>query len=185
MLNLLEEKALIARCVAFDDRRAFARLVDAYNPELRRFLRNLTGDADMADDLAQETFIKAYTGLRSFQGLARFRTWLFRIAYREFYSEMRSRHPMVDMENIPETSSTDAAEHTDNSHDIEAALKVLPPVERTLVLLFYMEDRPLKDIVAITGLPSGTVKSYLSRARGRLGAYFAREEERASVVLQS
>ncbi len=179
MLNLFEEKALIARCVAFDDRRAFARLVDAYSPELRRFLVNLAGDAALADDLAQETFIKAYAGLRSFQGLARFRTWLFRIAYREFYSEMRSRHPMVDLENIPEASSTYTTERTDTSHDIEAALRVLPPVERTLVLLFYMDDRPLKEIVEITGLPSGTVKSYLSRARGRLSAYFAREEERA------
>lgn len=85
MLNKWEELRLIARCVAGDDRQAFGQLVEEYNDGLRRFLLNLTlGDASLTDDLAQETFIKVYLSLRSYQGIARFRTWLYRIAYNEF-----------------------------------------------------------------------------------------------------
>ena len=77
MLSKWDELRLIARCVAGDDRHAFERLVDEYNDGLRRFLLNLTlGDACLTDDLAQETFLKVYLSLRSFQGLARFKTWL-------------------------------------------------------------------------------------------------------------
>jgi len=169
MLSKLEEKALIARCMAFDDRRAFGRLVDAYSPGLRRFLLHLAGDSDLADDLAQEAFIKAYEGIRSFQGLARFKTWLYRIAYREFYSYVRAAHYTEDIDMAQDIASCDRPEDkVDASYDVEVALQSLPPVERSLVLLFYMEDRPIKEIVEITGLPSGTVKSYLSRARTRM-----------------
>lgn len=69
MLSKLEEISLITKCVAVDDRRAFGRLVDEYSPGLRRFVFNLTmGDASLTDDIAQETFIKAYEALKSFRG---------------------------------------------------------------------------------------------------------------------
>lgn len=73
MLSALEEITLIARCVATDDRHAFGRLVNEYQESLRRFLLNLTcGDTMLAADLSQETFLKAYTAIRSFRGTARF-----------------------------------------------------------------------------------------------------------------
>lgn len=85
MLSRFEELQLIAKCIAGDSRRAFERLVEEYQEGLRRFLLNLTlGDAALTDDLAQETFLKAYMSLRSFKGIARFKTWLYRIAYNEF-----------------------------------------------------------------------------------------------------
>ena len=84
MITRIEEIKLITRCVTLDDRRAFAKLVDEFSPGLRRFIFNLTlGDAALTDDIAQETFLKAYTSLRSFRGLARFRTWLYTIACRQ------------------------------------------------------------------------------------------------------
>lgn len=172
MISKLEETALITRCIAFDDRRAFGRLVDAYSPGLRRFLLHLAGDPDLADDIAQEAFIKAYQGIKSFQGLARFKTWLYRIAYREFYSNVRSAHPTEGLEGVPEPPVSESmGDRIEASYDVEAALQKLPAIERTLMLLFYLEDRPIKEIVDITGLPSGTVKSYLSRARGRMAKF--------------
>ena len=87
MLSKFDEMKLIARCALGDDRRAFGTLVEAYQTEIRRFFLNITfGDAALSDDLAQETFIKAYTSIRSFKGLSKFSTWLYRIAYNEFYS---------------------------------------------------------------------------------------------------
>ena len=75
MLNKAQELLLIARCIAADDRDAFGQLVIAYEAGLRRFILNLTmGDAALSDDIAQETFLKAYLAIRSFKGIASFKT---------------------------------------------------------------------------------------------------------------
>ncbi len=170
MLTKIEELALIARCVAADDRNAFGKLVDAYSEPLRRFIFNLTGgNAPLTDDIAQETFIKAYTSLRSFKGISRFKTWLYRIACNEYINIMRSDHPTDDIEEV-KTLPGDSlpTDITDLRHDLQVGLAALNPTERTLILLFYLEDRPIKEIVKITGLPEGTVKVYLSRAKTKM-----------------
>lgn len=94
MLTKVQELALLARCVAADDRDAFGKLVAAYSDDIRRLLDTLTrGDTPLVDDLTQEAFIKAYLSIRSFKGIARFRTWLYRIAYNEFISYLRKNRP--------------------------------------------------------------------------------------------
>lgn len=160
--------------MAFDDRRAFARLVDAYSPGLHGFLYNLTeGDASLTDDLAQESFLKAYTQLRQFQGISRFGTWLYRIAFNEFVSHKRKRRE----ERIPEESLALPDEGNpyykkfDDAHDVAMAIRQLSDIERTLVLLFYYEDKSLKDISKITDMPQGTVKSYLHRAKKKMAEF--------------
>lgn len=170
MLTKIEELALIARCVAADDRNAFGKLVDAYSDSLRRFIFNLTGgNAPLTEDIAQETFIKAYTSLRSFKGISRFKTWLYRIACNEFINTMRADHPSEEIDKA-DAITTDSApmDITDLRHDLQVGLAALNPTERTLILLFYLEDRPIKEIVKITGLPEGTVKVYLSRAKTKM-----------------
>ena len=80
-MNKNEDIAWVTRCALFDDRRAFARLVDKYQVRLKRFFLNLTGgDPVLSDDLAQETFIKVYYNLRSYKGLSSFSTWIYRVA---------------------------------------------------------------------------------------------------------
>ena len=89
-INKIEEMKLVTLCMATDNRDAFSRLVVAYQEELRRFILNLTsGDGCLTDDIAQDTFLKAWLGIRSFQGLSGFRTWLYRIAVNEFLSYRR------------------------------------------------------------------------------------------------
>lgn len=172
-MNKWDELRLIARCVAGDDRRAFERLVQEHNEPLRRFLLNLTlGDAALTDDLAQETFIKVYLSLRSFQGISRFRTWLFRIACNEFYMHGRRRKELAE-EYIGAggrdmTLTTTPHASTDARMDVERCLKALSDNERTAVLLFYMDDRPIKEIADIMQIPQGTVKSHLSRAKTKM-----------------
>ena len=83
---------LIARVLANDDRNAFGELVRRYQSDVRQFLRRLTrDDAARADDLAQETFVKAYRSLRQFHGDAKFSSWLYRIAHRSFLNDLRKR----------------------------------------------------------------------------------------------
>lgn len=170
MLSRLEELALVTRCVAADDRNAFGRLVEEYSPGLRRFLLNLTlGDASLTDDLSQETFLKAYTSIRSFQGLSRFKTWLYRIACNEFYTYMRKhKEGFGDAGETPSEELSFSHHATEARIDVQTCLKALTRTERTIVLLFYLEDQPIKKIAEITSLPQGTIKSYLSRARVKM-----------------
>lgn len=182
VLSKVEELKLIARCTLGDDRRAFGALVEAYQPEVRRFFLNLTlGDEALSDDLAQETFIKAYLNVRSFRGLARFSTWLYRIAYNEFCTwQRKTQHEASAMFNDDDVTDDDDYFDTDGSHscstadsveariDVWQCMKLLSEAERTVITLFYIQDYPLKKIVEITGMPEGTVKSYISRGKAKL-----------------
>lgn len=175
MLTRFEELKLIARCVAGDDRNAFGRLVTAYEQGLRRFLFNLTGDEALTDDLAQDTFLKAYLAIRSFQGISRFKTWLYRIGYNEFLSHRRSQHITTD-EIPPDTGSTTPSSATDARLTIESCLSQLTEAERTVVMLFYIEDMPIKKIVEITGMPDGSVKSHLHRAKSHMRHFLENDQ---------
>ena len=182
VLSKVEELKLIARCTLGDDRRAFGALVEAYQPEVRRFFLNLTlGDEALSDDLAQETFIKAYLNVRSFRGLARFSTWLYRIAYNEFCTwQRKTQHEASAMFNDDDVTDDDDYFDADGSHscstadsveariDVWQCMKLLSEAERTVITLFYIQDYPLKKIVEITGMPVGTVKSYISRGKAKL-----------------
>src|ERR1043166_9913503 len=87
----LSDAQLIARCVVEDDRHAFAELVRRHQSAVRACLRKLTsGNAALADDLAQETFLLAYRNLKSFRQEAKFSTWLYRIAYNAFLAAART-----------------------------------------------------------------------------------------------
>ncbi|WP_300935260.1 RNA polymerase sigma factor [uncultured Muribaculum sp.] len=175
MLSKWEELALIAKCATTDSRSAFERLVVEYSPELRRYLMNLTlGDASLTDDLAQDTFLKAYMSIRSFQGLSRFKTWLFRIAINEYYAYARKRREqrMDGMAETPVIECVTPLRNVEAGIDAQKCLAVLSETERSVVLLFYMNDLPIKEIVKITGMPEGTVKSHLSRAKVKMAKVF-------------
>ena len=93
--------SLVAQVAMFGNKRAFDELVRRYQSPVRRFFLSQTlGDSQLSDDLAQDTFIKAYTNIRSFRGLASFQTWLMRIAYNVFYDHCRKmRNEKLEMSN--------------------------------------------------------------------------------------
>ncbi len=170
-MTQVKQLQLLAACALADNRDAFGQLVEAYQPRIRRLLLNLTmGDTNLADDLAQETFLKAYLGIRSFNGLANFSTWLYRIACNEFYAAVRNRKPTISIDN-PEAERTlpsdgnDAFEARDS---LNIAMNALSETERAIVTLFYIEDQPIKKIASICHLPEGTVKSHLHRAKAKM-----------------
>ena len=171
MLGKIEEMKLLALCMATDNRDAFSRLVMAYQEGLRQFIFNLTGgDPCLTDDLAQETFLKAWLGVRSFKGLSGFKTWLYRIAVNEFISYRRKQAITNDSDldklNIIENNNEHSA--TEAKIDVSVLLKSLSEPERIVTLLFYLEDVPIKKICQITAMPEGTIKSHLSRARSHM-----------------
>ena len=159
-MKSLGDISLVARVVALGDKRAFDALVRKHQQAVRRFFLHQTlGDTPLSDDLAQETFIKAYTHIGSFRGVAGFQTWLFGIAYRVFLDHVRSRKTTFDIdESVTRVSARTA----------DGGLKV---DERMCVTLQLVEGQPIERISAITGMSPGTVKSHLSRGKSKLATY--------------
>lgn len=172
-MGQLTDMALVTQVVVFNNTKAFDTLVKKYQSPLRRFLLHQTmGDEALADDLAQDTFVKAYLSLASFRNLSSFQTWLFRIAYNLFYDHLRNQkaHVALDEASLADACAvqTPPLEH---QTDIYQALQQLGTDERTCINLFYMEELSINKIVSITGMKSGTVKSHLSRGRAKMAAY--------------
>lgn len=172
-MSQLNDIALVAQVVVLGNKRAFDTLIRKYQSPVRRFFLHQTlGDEELSDDLAQETFIKAYTHLASFKNLSNFSTWLFRIAYNVFYDYIRTRKETAGLEDW----ETDTACRTEQRNvgtqmDIYRGLALLKEVERTCITLYYMEDLAIDKIAAVTGMPPGTVKSHISRGKEKLANF--------------
>ena len=158
----------------------FIEMIALEQESLRRFLRGLcSGDGFRADDLAQEALLKAYLSFERFEGRSRFSTWLFRIAFNCWYDSQKRAGKESEWlsleERPPEWLPADAAEsEIDRSHEyqqLHQAIGNLPLQEQTVILLYYMEEKSIKEIEIITGMPSGTVRSHLFRGRRHLKEY--------------
>ncbi len=170
-MSQLGEIALILKVTLGNDVEAFSRLVEIHQSALRRFFLNLTGgDKALSDDLAQDTFIKAYTQLNQFKIQAKFSTWLFRIGYNTFYDFKRSLKNEVSIEK-EDLLLENTLSHSTDSLDLHEALKTLSENEKICVSLFYMQDLRIRDIEKITNLPEGSIKSHLSRGRTKLSNF--------------
>lgn len=154
-------------------RAEFEQQVRLNQEPLRRFLINLcSGDSSLSDDIAQEAFIKAYLNLNSFSGKSKFSTWLFRIAYNCFCDNKRasSRFNTVELNDTKHFAN----ESTDSKYmnqELYMALSKLNENERSCILLFYMEDKSIKDISEITAIKENTIKSHLSRAKTNISQH--------------
>lgn len=172
-MSQLNDISLVAQVVVFRNTKAFDALVKKYQSAIRRFFLHQTlGDGELSDDLAQETFIKAYTNISSFKNLSSFSTWLYRIAYNVFYDYIRSKKETSEIDTR-EVDAIHCAEQDNVGQrlDIYQSLKTLKEVERTCITLFYMEDVSIDKIAGIIGCHTGTVKSHLSRGKEKLSAY--------------
>jgi RNA polymerase sigma-70 factor (ECF subfamily) len=155
------------------DRRAFARLVHAHQSRVRLQLRRLAhGDVALADDLAQETFVQAWLHLADFRGDARLATWLHRIALTRFLQH--ARRPRLPTP-WRDPDDTDAAEpgHDPRAaeglgRDVERALLALTEIQRLAVVHCFHLDLSHAEAAQVLGLPLGTLKSHLERAKSRL-----------------
>ena len=166
----LNDADLVARVLLDDDHHAFAELVRNHQSTVRGLLRNLTRtDAALADDLAQETFLRAYKNIRSFRGEAKFSTWLYRIAYNCFREDARKRKELVgidetQLEAEPDPQTVDPALRQDLMH----ALQLLPLHERSAVLLCCQNGLSHDEAARVLEIPLGTVKTNVLRGREKL-----------------
>jgi RNA polymerase sigma-70 factor (ECF subfamily) len=180
----ISDIALVTQVAVFHNKRAFDQLVRKFQSPVRRFFLNQTlGDEALSDDLAQETFIKAYVNITKFRGLSSFSTWLFRIAYNVHYDYCRKmkneRLEMkdVDIQTCPESAfssihnSSSLVSNSTLKMDIYQALSQLKEEERTCIMLQLIDGQPIDRITDITGMPQNTVKSHLKRGKEKLANY--------------
>lgn len=159
------------------DRNAYAYLVDKYKTMVYSLAYNITKNRDEAEEVAQETFIKAYQSLRNYQGKAKFSSWLYRIVYNAAISNIRKYEKgkiTIDEANVPESLYVESKKNhellsaEERKRFLEMALNSLEEDERALVIMYYYEDRELEDIAEITGLTKTNTKVKLFRARKKM-----------------
>lgn len=169
-----DDRILIARILKQNDQRAYSELVNRYQSRLRYSLRQLTGwDEALADDLAQDTFIKAFKKLPSFKGESQFYTWLYRIAYREFASYRRALKPTDPLtetltEMLPDTHQGNPMTEVNAHRDLAHALAQLPYEQAASLHLHLHCEFTQQEVADIMGAPLGSVKSQLLRGKNTL-----------------
>ena len=160
-------------------REAFEDIVRQYQSPIRRFFLHQTlGDSQLSDDLAQDTFVKAFTHYSSFRGDATVQTWLMRIAYNVFYDYTRKKRAEMSDEGLERATATGSGTALTTSPspistklDLDTALSVLKADERSCITLQFVDGYDIAAIARITGLKEGTVKSHLSRGKEKLATY--------------
>ena len=171
-MAVLGDIALVTQVAVFQNKKAFDQLVRKYQSPVRRFFQNQTlGDEMLSDDLAQETFIKAYVNITKFRGMSSFSTWLMRIAYNVFYDHVRARKQTEDIDSMAAVRQSSSTGDSNLKMDVYAALALLKSDERTCITLQLIDGYPIDQISKITGIPENTVKSHLKRGKDKMANY--------------
>ena len=151
-------------------RAEFIALVKGEQEGLRRFLLALClGNRDEADDIAQDTLVKAYLSCAGYQDKGKFTAWLYTIAHRTFLDYKKVNRPSEPLENVEQVA--DRSYEADSGfryQELYAALGTLPPKERTAILLFYLQGYSIREISEIIACSEDAVRMQLSRGREQL-----------------
>ncbi len=130
---------------------------------------SISGDREQAEDIAQETFVKAYLGLPAFRGASKFTTWLYRIAVNQALRMKSSRRRRTEMERPLDElvaasghrQSGEVLELSEMEKSVRRAIAELPPAHRAAVTLRYLEGLSVAEVAEILGRPVGTIKSQI------------------------
>lgn len=162
----MDQERDLARRAAAGDAAAFTALVRAHEGAVRRFLRRLAGDA--ADDLSQEAFLKAWRRAGEWRGEGSYRGWLMRIAWTTFLGAERAKGRQQARDQAAFDDEAPASRDPDAAIDLLRALAGLGTRERAAALLCFGEGCSHGEAAEIMGVPLGTLKSIVARARAAL-----------------
>lgn len=169
-------------------RRAFAVMVDTYSQPLYWHIRRLVTYHDDADDVLQNTFVKAWNGLDGFRGESKLQTWLYRIAYNESVTFLQQQHQHLsldaaygaedsdDSDNGSRLAETLVADPYFDGDETDAllqqSLQTLPPKQRNVFCMKYFQDMKYEDIATATGTSIGALKASYHIAVKKIEAFF-------------
>lgn len=162
-----EDELLVVRC-QLGERPAFDELIDRWGEPIWRYVRRLARSDDAANDLVQDVWIRVLRGIEGLRDGSRLRAWLFGIARRTLMDRLREEYATPGLDDLDDEDlpAPEAQPDLDtDSADVEAGLARLPVVEREILTLFYLRELSLAEVADVIGVPVGTVKSRLFRAR--------------------
>jgi RNA polymerase sigma-70 factor (ECF subfamily) len=167
------EEAEWIRAAQAGDRSAFARLVDRYWDRLYRWLYHLTRDRHAAEDLAQETFLRALAAVKTFRPGSNFRAWVFRIGHNNFVNqkraERRTKHPLPDdAAAIRAVTAESSAENREALETVMRAVGDLPSDFRAALLLHVQEGMAYREVAEALGTTEETARWRVFKARQKL-----------------
>ena len=167
----MQETLLIERVLA-GDMSAARQLYDAHIGAVHRLAMRMTGDEELAQDAAQDAFVRAFKSLRSFRSEAAFGTWIHRIAMSAILNAIRGRKRWdsrrADLEQADHVVSHRQVAEPDLRTRLYAAIDALPEIYRSVFVLHDVEGHNHEEIGVLLGIPSGTSKARLSGARSKL-----------------
>lgn len=163
---------------------AFTEIVERYQKRIYFAARKMVhGNHDEADEIAQETFVKAYDALRTFRGESKLYTWLYRIMMNAAIQRSRKAksRPMVDLESIQELAESGAEADrailkSETSRLIEEAIETLPPKQQRVFMMRFHEELPYEEIAIIVGTSVGGLKANYFHAVQKIGEYLRAQE---------
>jgi RNA polymerase sigma-70 factor, ECF subfamily len=166
---------------------AYRELIRRYERPVFSLIYRMVRDRELAEDLAQETFVKALNAIESYRPEFKFSSWIFKIANNAAIDQLRRRElDTLSLDGSPNAETPDAVEATalqisdrketpleelearELGSSIEVAIARLRPEYRACILLRHVEGRPYEEIAEMLSLPLGTVKTYIHRARNEL-----------------
>jgi RNA polymerase sigma-70 factor (ECF subfamily) len=177
----VREAELLA-AMAAGDRAAADRLVERSYRGVYAFLRRLCGDPDLAADLTQETYRKAWDALAGFDGRAQFSTWLCRIGYHVFLNHLRRPRRLVPLEERAEAApdpapgADEVLGQTIEGERLRRAVLMLPEEQRFTVTALYWGERTVREVALDQGVSGVAIRKRLKRALGALARLLAEEE---------
>ena len=175
---MVKTDAELVKAVLDGEKQMFAELVKRYEKPVRAAALNVLGDFHSANDISQDTFVRAYEKLASLRKTRAFGPWLMKIAHRCSIESARKNSRAANLE----INSTAMIENPNGRLDEEnqwllAAVMKLPKVEKQVVMLHYFDQNGVRDVAKIVGRSVGTVTKQLSRARIRLRKILERSEK--------
>lgn len=155
---------------------AFSQFVDSYQDMAITIAYRICGNMQDAEDVVQDSFVKAYRNLHSFRADSKFSTWLYRIVYNTAVTSTKSKMWLTTREitledglQIGTNSLEKKFEEIEREEIVTDIMQKMPKGDALLLTLYYMEDNPVKEIAKITGLNESNVKVKLFRARKLFG----------------
>lgn len=170
----MSDEELVRNTLA-GDTASYGELVAKYEAPLRRYVVYLIGNPDMADDVLQDSFLKAYRNLHGFKPRLKFSSWLYRITHNTAIDAVKKQHLNITLEgvelDIRTAQESGIAERIDRqilATDIRRCLAQLQPKYREPIYLYYFEDKSYREISDILRLPVATAGVRIKRAKARL-----------------
>ena len=167
---------LVARVVSSNDTQAFGELIRRHQSQVRNFLRKLSGDLALADDLAQDCFLHAWDKMSTYSGHGSFIGWLLKVAYTTFLQSKRKSKRYAEILNevgqVAEQQSRSYTQPNEEVTDLDKLMAVLNAEERAVMVMSYGCGLSHREISEATDMPVGTIKSVIHRSKEKIRSDF-------------